>query len=145
MIVGHGISVAVARRIVSTVFVVVPLALLVFTGCGSASSSSSSGTEAGVDGTSGGGSQAGSEGGIESGSAVRNHDGGEGGAEEATTDAGCVASPVVGAACEPGIIACATSGPCGPTWTCSAASDTWEESGENCAFRPVGDADSDAG
>jgi len=52
--------------------------------------------------------------------------------EEAITDAGCVASPTAGAACEPGIPACTLDGPCSPIWTCDTGSHTWEEAVPNC-------------
>jgi hypothetical protein len=55
--------------------------------------------------------------------------------EEPTTDAGCVASPTAGAACEPGILACTVDLPCQPSWTCDAASHSWSESGPNCNER----------
>ena len=56
--------------------------------------------------------------------------------EEAVTDAGCVASPRAGAACEPGIRACPADEPCQPLWSCDSVSHTWDESVPNCFAQP---------
>ncbi len=56
--------------------------------------------------------------------------------EEAVTDAGCVASPRAGAACEPGIRACPAAEPCQPIWTCDSVSHAWDEAVPNCFVRP---------
>jgi hypothetical protein len=56
--------------------------------------------------------------------------------EETVTDAGCVASPTAGAACEPGILACRLDEACQPDWACDTASRTWGEVIPNCFAEP---------
>jgi hypothetical protein len=53
-----------------------------------------------------------------------------------TADSACVATPALGAACEPGIPACgAYSVLCGPEWTCDSLTRQWVE-GSHCAVEP---------